>query len=104
MSPFEEFTIWIGILGSILFTLYWTQINKKLEFRSDLEPKDERPVEFPNGEPEYWYGEYDVNMKMVEIGLDQKIIRIPQETLLSWFMSEEYNKLVHEKGRSEETP
>ena len=52
----------------------------------------EREVEFPRGEPMYWYGEYDVEAKMLEVRLGKFIIRIPQETVLSWFMKGEHNK------------
>jgi len=51
---------------------------------------DERAVEFPRGEPMYWYGEYDVEAKMLEVRLGKFIVRIPQEKVLSWFMLTEY--------------
>jgi len=54
---------------------------------------EQRPVEFPQGEPEYWYVEYDVEAKMLEGRLGKFIVRVPQETVLSWFMNTEYNNL-----------
>jgi len=53
--------------------------------------EETRSVEFPRGEPVYWYGEYDVEAKILEVRLGKFIIRIPQEMVLSWFMETEYN-------------
>ena len=55
-----------------------------------LTEEETRSVEFPNGEPDYWYGEYDVEAKILEVRLGKFIIRIPQEMVLSWFMINEY--------------
>ena len=60
----------------------------------------QRPIEFPKGEPEYWYGEFDVKNKMLEVRLDDFIVRIPQETVLSWFMHTEYNSRLRD-GKTE---
>ena len=51
----------------------------------------EREGAFPRGEPMYWYGESPVEAKMLEVRLGKFIIRIPQETVLSWFMKGEHN-------------
>jgi len=50
-----------------------------------------RELEFPNGEPDYWYVEYGVKEKILEIRLGPHTMKIPQETVLHWFMQEEYN-------------
>jgi len=57
---------------------------------------DSREVEFPKGEPEHWYAEYDVKEKVLEVCLGEYAIRIPQETVMHWFMQEEYNALRSE--------
>ena len=56
----------------------------------------ERDIEFPNGEPDYWYAEFGAEEKILEIGLDDVVIKIPQETVLSWMMISEYNDLKAE--------
>jgi len=67
-------------------------IQDILRKREKIEPA-QRPIEFPNGEPDYWYGEYDVRAKVLEVRLGDFIMRVPQETVLSWFMQTEYNSL-----------
>ena len=44
-----------------------------------------RSVEFPNGEPEYWYGEYDVEANRVVVRLGDFIAKFPKEMVMSWF-------------------
>jgi len=47
----------------------------------------------------YWYGEYDAEAKVLEIRLGKYSVRIPQETVLSWFMLTEYqSKEVKQYG------
>ena len=57
---------------------------------------DLREAEFPKGEPEHWYAEYDVKGKVLEVRLGKYAIRIPQEIVMHWFMQEEYNALRSE--------
>lgn len=57
----------------------------------------ERQVEFPRGEPVYWFAEFDVEAKVLEIRLGKYSVRIPQETVLSWFMINEYQQDI-QKG------
>ena len=61
----------------------------------------ERQVEFPRGEPVYWFAEFDVEAKVLEIRLGKYSVRIPQETVLSWMMIGEIQK--REKKRNEAT-
>ncbi len=61
---------------------------------------EERQVEFPKGEPDYWFAEFDVEAKVLEIGIDEITIRIPQEKVLSWFMVNEYQVNYCEKCES----
>ena len=45
----------------------------------------ELTIDFPNGEPDYWYAEADINEKMLDVGIDDYSMRIPLFTILKWF-------------------
>ncbi len=46
---------------------------------------EEVAVEFVGDVPEYWYAEFGVKEKAVEIRMDDHVMRIPMLTLLRWF-------------------
>ncbi len=46
---------------------------------------EEVAVEFVGDVPEYWYTEFDVEAKMVEIAMNGHRMRVPMVTLLRWF-------------------
>ena len=58
---------------------------------------DEREIEFHLEEPDYWYAEFDVENKILDICLGQHVIRIPQEIVLSWMMIGEIQKEENKK-------
>lgn len=62
---------------------------------------EERDIEFHLEEPDYWYAEFDVENKVLDICLGEHVIRIPQETVLSWMMINEYQE-IHKKGDQED--
>jgi len=76
------------------------RLNRILRKGRKVENK-QRPVEFPKGEPDYWYGEYDIEAKMLEVRLGKFIVRIPQETVLFWFMHTEYNSRLRDENTDE---
>ena len=47
--------------------------------------KEKVTVEFVGDVPEYWYTEFDVEAKAVEIAMNGHRMRIPMVTLLRWF-------------------
>lgn len=47
--------------------------------------KEGTTTEFPRGEPKYWYVEADLEEKMLEVGVDDYVLRIPLFTILKWF-------------------
>ena len=46
---------------------------------------EEVTVEFVGDVPEYWYTEFDVEAKAVEIAMNGHKMRVPMVTLLRWF-------------------
>ena len=48
---------------------------------------EEVAVEFVGDVPEYWYAEFGLEEKTVEIRMDDHVMRIPMLTLLRWFES-----------------
>jgi len=53
---------------------------------------EEREIEFHLEEPDYWYAEFDVENKILDICLGEHAMRIPQEIVLSWMMLGDYNE------------
>ena len=56
--------------------------------------KGDVSVEFVGEKPEYWYAEADIREKLVEIGINDYIMRIPLMTILFWFSKEEQEDML----------
>jgi len=56
--------------------------------------KGDVSVEFEGEEPKYWYAEADIREKVVEIGINDYIMRIPLMTILFWFSKEEKEDML----------
>jgi len=65
-------------------------LKKKTLFSYEVE-KGGVVCEFPRGEPEYWHAEFDVEAKVVEVGMNDHVIRIPMATVLYWFSKAKEN-------------
>lgn len=69
------------------------EINIKQFIKYTVEiTKEGTTTEFPRGEPDYWYIEADLREKMLEVGVDDYVLRIPLFTILKWFATNQVDE------------
>ena len=82
-----------SVLESLNISFDEIKIKSKIQYTWEFEKMDELGFEFPKGEPDDYYVEGDLRKKMIEVGINDHVIRIPLNRILLWFSEEEDQNL-----------
>lgn len=83
-----------AVLDALNISFEEINIKSKIKYVFSYEETNEIGLEFPRGEPKYYYAEADIRKKMVEVGIDDYVIRIPLNRILFWFAQEQEETMI----------